>query len=293
MANPAKIKSRIPNRIFFIDPAKIEESFLIAKPQSKQYGLFLNVYALYFCMVNIALIGYGKMGMEIEKIAIERGHDIVQKFNSQYPLKAELLENVDVAIEFSRPELAVKHIETCLHVHCPIVIGTTGWYDSFDQLSADCSEYAGSMLHATNFSIGVNIAFQVNEILAKIMSHYPQYAAGITEIHHTRKLDAPSGTAITLAEGIINNHHSFQSWQLGTGEAVGPILPIETLREGDVPGTHIVTFSGPIDSITLQHEAHNRTGFALGAVMAAEWLSDKKGVYSMKDMLNFDALIKQ
>jgi 4-hydroxy-tetrahydrodipicolinate reductase len=243
-------------------------------------------------MVKIALIGYGKMGLEIEKSAISRGHEIIHAFNRSNPVTIEKLSEADVAIEFTQPEAAVNNIQMCFQASCPVIVGTTGWYPQFDAVKLECEAQNGSLLYATNFSLGVNISFFLNGILAKIMSHYPDYNAKITEIHHTKKMDSPSGTAISLAEGIIENHPSFKEWELNTDASFGPKLPIEALREGEVPGTHIVTFSSAIDSITLKHEAFNRTGFALGSVIAAEWLSDKKGVYSMKDMLNFDALIQ-
>lgn len=231
------------------------------------------------------------MGKEIEKIALDRGHTISAKFNSTQLLTAKGLAESDIAIEFTRPELAAENISLCMDAQCPVVIGTTGWYDQLDGLRATCLEKQGSMLFGTNFSIGVNISFFINGILARIMKNYPEYKSGITEIHHTKKLDAPSGTAISLADGIIENNPNYSAWEVKEGLDFGPTLPITAVREGEIPGTHFVTYESNIDSITLKHEAHNRKGFALGAVLAAEWLCDKKGVYSIKDMLNFDALI--
>jgi 4-hydroxy-tetrahydrodipicolinate reductase len=241
--------------------------------------------------VKIAIIGYGKMGKEIESIAKERGHEIVQTFDSSQPLRGEDLESCDIAIEFSRPELAAHHIMICAAAGKPVVVGTTGWYEQFEDVANAVKQHNTAMLCATNFSLGVNITFFLNEILARIMNNYPNYQAGITEIHHTKKLDAPSGTAITLAEGILNGHASFDTWKLAAGLSSGPALPIEAIREGEVPGTHFVMYKSDIDTIEIKHTAHNRKGFALGAVVAAEWTVNKNGVFGMKDMLNFEALI--
>lgn len=231
------------------------------------------------------------MGRVIESLAVERGHEIVARFNSQNPASVVGLQQAEMAIEFSRPELATEHLNICLEAGCPVVIGTTGWYDQFNIVRNNYLRQNGSLLHATNFSLGVNITFFVNEILAKIMASQTGYAAGITEIHHTKKLDAPSGTAITLAEGILSNNPAFSSWTLDEALQEKGNLPIRALREGEVPGTHTVSYKSAIDTISLTHEAHNRNGFALGSVIAAEWLQNKNGVFSMKDMLNFDTLI--
>jgi 4-hydroxy-tetrahydrodipicolinate reductase len=240
--------------------------------------------------VNIALIGYGKMGLEIEKIAISRGHQIVQKFNSTHVVTPALLDGVDAAIEFTRPETVIQNLDICFAAGCPVITGTTGWYIHFNEVAKRCEDSDSSLFYASNFSLGVNIAFYLNELLAKIMSHHPDYKAEITEIHHTRKLDAPSGTAITLAEGLLKNNPKYSAWALAENNLAPDILPIIARREGDVPGTHVVQYSSDIDNIEIKHEAHNRRGFALGAVLAAEWLVGKKGVFSMPDMLNFDTL---
>lgn len=231
------------------------------------------------------------MGHEIESVARERGHQTGHVFNSANPVSADLLSEADVAIEFSRPELAVSNILICAEAGCPVVVGTTGWYHDFEKVSKQVEHLNGSLLYGTNFSVGVNIVFFINQMLARLMNAYPEYQAEIEEIHHTRKLDAPSGTAITLAEGLIQNHSSYIEWQLANPGSSG-VLNIEAIREDDVPGTHTVTYRSEIDTIELKHTAHNRKGFALGAVKAAEWLKDKKGIYSMRDMLNFDALIQ-
>jgi 4-hydroxy-tetrahydrodipicolinate reductase len=241
--------------------------------------------------VKIALIGYGKMGKAIEKIAHERGHEIVGKFGSANLPTTALLRMADVAIEFTRPELATGHIMHCKEAGIPVVVGTTGWYEHFRDIKQHFLN-DGALFTATNFSIGVNISFHINRVLAAIMSRYPEYAAGITEIHHTRKLDAPSGTAISLAEGIINEHLSFDQWELSNEEkqSFGGNLPVKAIREDDVPGTHTITWNSSIDSISLTHTAHSREGFATGALLAAEWIIGKQGVYSMKDMLNFESV---
>lgn len=231
------------------------------------------------------------MGKEIEAIAISRGHVISGKFDSRNPVTPEKLADTNVAIEFTRPELAVQHIHTCMESGCPVIVGTTGWYGEFEKIKEKVNDSGGSLLCATNFSLGVNIAFYINNLLAKIMQHYPEYAVEISEIHHTRKLDAPSGTAISLAEGIIKHHKLVNSWSLTSGKAETGVVPITAERTDDVPGTHTVAYKSDIDSIELTHIAHNRKGFALGSVMAAEWIIDKKGVFGMQDMLNFDALI--
>ncbi len=241
--------------------------------------------------MKIALIGYGKMGKAIEKIAHESGHEVVSRFGSTQPPTKDELQSADVAIEFTRPELAPAHILLCKEAGIPVVVGTTGWYNQFQAIKSHFHS-EGALFTATNFSIGVNIAFYLNRVLAGIMNRYPEYAAGITEIHHTQKLDAPSGTAISLAEGIINGHLSFDQWELSTEEkqAFSGKLPIQALRKDEVPGTHTVTWNSAIDSISFTHTAHNRQGFANGAVMAAEWIIGKQGAYTMQDMLNFETI---
>ncbi len=241
--------------------------------------------------MKIALIGYGKMGKAIEKIAHESGHEVVGKFGRSQPPTVSALKDADVAIEFTRPELAPAHIMLCKEAGIPVVVGTTGWYAHFEEIKKSIHA-EGALFTATNFSIGVNVAFYLNRVLAGIMNRYPEYAAGITEIHHTQKLDAPSGTAISLAEGIIREHIDFDNWALSTEEkqAFGGNLPVQALRMDDVPGTHTVTWNSAIDSISFTHTAHNRQGFAKGAVLAAEWIIGKQGVYSMADMLNFETI---
>ena len=239
--------------------------------------------------MNIALIGYGKMGHTIEEIAIERGHTIVARINSNSPLSEADLSNADVAIEFTRPELAVDHIRTCISQKLPIVVGTTAWQDELNEITHFVESNDGSLLHASNFSIGVNIFFEINKRLAQLMSGRQDYKACIREIHHLQKLDAPSGTAIILANGILENNTDYVSWALGDGKAPHTNhgqLGVTAIREPDVPGTHVISYSSEIDTITISHEAHNRKGFALGAVISAEWLAGKKGVFTINDVLN-------
>ena len=231
--------------------------------------------------MKIALLGYGKMGKVIERIALERGHEIILKkdeFNTY-----EGLSNADVAIDFSVPTAAVDNISNCFYTNVPIVSGTTGWLEHYDEMVALCNEKQGGFISSSNFSLGVNIFFELNEYLAKIMSQFDSYKVSMEEIHHTQKLDAPSGTAISLAKGIIENS-AYANWTME--EAKQDEIFIEAKRIGDVPGTHTVTYDSIVDSIELKHTAHNREGFALGAVIAAEWLAGKKGIYSMKDVLN-------
>jgi 4-hydroxy-tetrahydrodipicolinate reductase len=231
--------------------------------------------------MKIALLGYGKMGQVIERIATERGHEIVlrkDEFNTY-----EGLSNADVAIDFSVPMAAVDNISSCFHVNVPVVSGTTGWLEHYDEMVALCKEKNGGFISSSNFSLGVNIFFELNEYLAKIMAQFDSYKVEMEEIHHTQKLDAPSGTAISLAKGVIENSN-YSSWTLENAEPNQ--IHIEAKRIGDVPGTHTVTYESVVDSIEIKHTAHNREGFALGAVIAAEWLAGKHGIYSMKDVLN-------
>ena len=231
--------------------------------------------------MKIALLGYGKMGKVIERIALERGHEIVLKkdeFNTY-----DGLSTADVAIDFSVPTAAVSNISSCFNNNVPVVSGTTGWLEHFDEMVALCNEKQGGFISSSNFSLGVNIFFELNEYLAKIMSQFDSYKVSMEEIHHTQKLDAPSGTAISLAKGVIENSN-YANWTLD--QAKTNEIHIEAKRIGDVPGTHTVTYDSVVDSIELKHTAHNREGFALGAVIAAEWLAGKTGIYSMKDVLN-------
>jgi 4-hydroxy-tetrahydrodipicolinate reductase len=231
--------------------------------------------------MKIALLGYGKMGKVIERIALERGHEIVLKKDESNTYDG--LADANVAIDFSVPSAAVSNISACFNSNVPVVSGTTGWLEHFDEMVTLCKEKNGGFISSSNFSLGVNIFFGLNEYLAKIMAPFDTYNVTMEEIHHTQKLDAPSGTAISLAKGVIENSN-YANWTMD--EAKGNEIHIEAKRIGDVPGTHTVNYNSIVDSIEIKHTAHNREGFALGAVIAAEWLAGKQGIYSMKDVLN-------
>ncbi|HEY0977791.1 MAG TPA: 4-hydroxy-tetrahydrodipicolinate reductase [Flavobacteriales bacterium] len=256
--------------------------------------------------MNIALYGYGKMGKAIEQVALARGHNVPLKVS--FANAGTSPQGVDVAIEFSRPEEALSNIELCLKHGVPIVVGTTGWYDQLSTVQALVKAHSGSLLWASNFSIGVNLFFRLNKYLAGLMDAQPGYTAHMDEIHHIHKRDAPSGTAITLARDIDLKHHGYSGWELkeelpvGRSQAaVGPILrqaqddnvpiapaplPIHSQRIGEVPGTHGITWTSAEDRITITHEAFGRQGFATGAVVAAEWLRGRNGLYTMDDVLS-------
>lgn len=231
--------------------------------------------------MKIALLGYGKMGKVIEQIALERGHVIVLKKSISDDFKG--LENADVAIEFSAPEAAVANITESLNIGIPVVSGTTGWLEDYNKMTRLCVEKNTAFIYGSNFSLGVNLFFELNDYLAQLMSKFSEYKVEIEEIHHTQKLDAPSGTAISLANSIIN-HSSYDNWTLDNPSANE--FKIDAIRTDDVPGTHSVFYTSKVDTIEIKHTAHNRDGFALGAVIAAEWLVGKKGVFTMKDVLN-------
>lgn len=231
--------------------------------------------------MNIALLGYGRMGKSIETIALNRNHSIsliVSDSNSGYDFK-----NTDVAIDFSIPSVAVFNIKKALDAGVPVISGTTGWLEHYNNVIAYCKEKNGTFLYASNFSLGVNIFFEINKRLSELMSGFSEYNIEMEEIHHTQKLDAPSGTAITLAEEIIKNS-DYKNWTLEQPESNE--IFIDAKRIEHVPGTHEVTYNSEIDSISIKHTAHSRQGFAMGAVVAAEWIKDKKGVFTMKDVLN-------
>lgn len=238
--------------------------------------------------MNLALIGYGRMGHEIEAAAIARGHSVnlIIDVNNSDDLNSENLKGTDAVIEFTFPEAALGNIIKCLENKVPVVSGTTGWLKDYDKAAEACRKYRTAFIHSTNFSIGVNLLFMLNAQLAKHMSRYHGYSVSIEEIHHTKKLDAPSGTAITLTEGISRNHPGYNGWAFA-GEAAEGKVPVTAVREGNVPGTHIVTWDSEIDTITLRHEAKNRKGLALGAVIAAEYISSREGVFTMNDVMGF------
>ena len=231
--------------------------------------------------MKIALLGYGRMGKTIEQIAINRGHDIVLKVDkddNDYDIT-----KADVAIDFSIPTVAFNNISNCLNNGVPVISGTTGWLENYDNAVELCKEKNGAFIYASNYSLGVNIFFELNKTLAKMMSNLKQYNVSMEEIHHTQKLDAPSGTAISLANDIISNNENYKDWKLDeNGES---IIPIVAKRIEDVPGTHTITYKSEVDTINIEHVAHNRQGFALGAVIAAEWIVGKTGVFTMNDVL--------
>lgn len=238
--------------------------------------------------MKIALIGYGKMGKEIEQVALSRGHEIVLKINidNLSDFTHENLKKADVAIEFTTPDAALKNIFTCIDAELPIVVGTTGWNKHLNEVKEYCLNKNGTLLYASNFSIGVNLFFALNKYLAELMAAYEQYNVTIEEIHHTQKLDAPSGTAISLATDILTVHPTKKQWSLEKNDAEN--LFIQVKRIDPVPGTHWIKYSSEIDDIEIIHTAHNRKGFATGAVIAAEWLLGKKGIYTMNDVLKIN-----
>lgn len=234
--------------------------------------------------MKIALLGFGKMGQLIGQLAATRGHQVVLVIGAEnsHELTIDALQSADVAIEFSAPEAAARHIQLCLEAGVPVVVGTTGWYDVYDELADLAKAKKGALLTATNFSLGVNLFFALSQWMGAAMADHPDYLVRIDETHHVHKKDTPSGTAITIAERLLE-HLNLKGWSLnGT---VDSSLPVFAHRSDEVPGTHEVRFSSAEDDIVLSHIAHNRNGFASGAVMAAEWLGKKQGVFTMKDVL--------
>ncbi|WP_372800451.1 4-hydroxy-tetrahydrodipicolinate reductase [Lutibacter sp.] len=234
--------------------------------------------------MKIALLGYGRMGKTIEQIALQKGHEIVLKVDEN--TKNYDITIADVAIDFSIPSVAFNNIKNCFKNNVPVVSGTTGWLAKFEEAKTICKQQKGAFIYASNYSLGVNIFFELNNYLAKMMHHLDDYQISLEEIHHTKKLDAPSGTAITLAEDIIK-HSSKNSWTLDVTNNETE-LPIVAKRIDDVPGTHSIKYKSKVDTIDIKHTAHNRDGFALGAVVAAEWLVGKTGVFTMKDVLGLN-----
>lgn len=231
--------------------------------------------------MKIAIIGYGKMGKVIERIALERGHEIVLKKTSNDSFNG--IENADVVIEFSVPSAAVANISHCLNLGIPTISGTTGWLEDYHKMTELCQDKGTAFLYGSNFSLGVNLFFELNNHLAKLMSKFKEYQVSMEEIHHTQKLDKPSGTAISLANAIIN-HTDYNNWSLEKSNKKDTFT-IDAIRKNEVPGTHTVTYETEIDSISINHTAHSREGFALGSVIAAEWIKGKKGVFTMKEVL--------
>lgn len=238
--------------------------------------------------MNIALLGYGKMGKAIEEIALSRGHRIVLKTNidNLQDNTTENIQKADVAIEFTGPDSAYDNIMLCLKAGVPLVSGSTGWLDRYEEVKQYCLKEGKTFLYASNFSVGVNIFFEVNKRLAELMAPHPEYDVKITEIHHTEKKDAPSGTAISLAEQVLGKVSRKSSWVNHASSDVAA-LTIESQRIDPAPGTHLVKYESAIDDIEIVHTAHNRKGFATGAVLAAEYIRDKKGIFQMKDVLGF------
>ena len=236
--------------------------------------------------MKIALLGYGKMGKEIEKIALHRKHSIVLKIdiNNQNEFTAGILKKADVAIDFSIPESAYSNIMKCFEANIPVVCGTTGWLDRFDEVVTYCEKNKKSFFYASNYSIGVNILFDINCKLARLMNRYTDYNVSIEEIHHVHKLDAPSGTAISLAQDIISELDRKDHWELNQESGTNAIA-IQSVREGEIPGIHTIKYDSPIDSVEIRHAAKNRKGLALGAVLAAEFIQNKTGFFSMKNLM--------
>lgn len=246
--------------------------------------------------MKIVLLGYGKMGQLIGRFAVKRGHDVVLIVDEENrrEITSSDLRSADMAIDFSTPDAALENIELCFEAELPLVVGTTGWYDKLQEIQQTCQETNQSFLYGSNFSIGVNVFFHINRMLAKALNPYKQYDVQVEEIHHIHKLDAPSGTAITIAGGIIENNDQKGKWVNSVeGDGAGVIpkadeLLIESLRIEEVPGTHTVLYSSEVDQIEFKHTAHSREGFALGAVIAAEWLLGKKGFFQVTEMFDFN-----
>ena len=238
--------------------------------------------------LKIALLGYGKMGKTLDKLATDAGHEVVLKIDKDNlaDLNPTNLKKADVAIEFSQPDSAFTNIKTCIESGTPVVSGTTAWLDKLDEAKKLVADHQGALFYASNYSIGVNIFFALNRHLATIMNGHRQYAVDMEEIHHTQKLDAPSGTAITLAEGLIAELDNKTGW-VGDWIPQEHEVPIASKREGMVPGTHSIHYRSKVDTITIQHEAHSREGFAKGALLAAQWIVGKQGFYGMSDLLGF------
>lgn len=248
--------------------------------------------------MKIALLGYGKMGQIIAQLAVKRGHEIVLKISvdNLEDFTFENLSKADVAIDFSAPDAAVNNIYKCFEANLPVVVGTTGWYGELQKIKNDCISSNNTLMYGSNFSVGVNLFFHLNKVLAKLMNNYPAYEVQVEEIHHTQKLDSPSGTAMTIAEDIVEVLDRKSEWVnevLGSEQLPQVVkkdqLLIESYRIENVPGTHTVVYSSEVDEIEIKHTAQNRAGFALGAVIAAEWVHDKTGFYNIADVFNFNA----
>lgn len=238
--------------------------------------------------MNIALVGYGRMGHEIESVAAGRGHvvTLIVDQDNMNDLNGEKLKEADVVIEFTQPDSAFENITRCLRLGKPVVSGTTGWLENYGKAADVCIENGTAFIHSTNFSIGVNVMFRINRELARLMAGHPEYSVSIEEVHHVRKLDAPSGTAITLANGIIGEHSAYTCWNSGKS-CTGENIPVRSVREGTVPGIHNVEWDSEVDTISIRHESKSRKGLAHGAVVAAEYIHKRRGVFTMNDVLGF------
>jgi len=237
--------------------------------------------------MKLGLFGYGKMGKAIEQVAVRQGMEIVWRIRRDdvAQLSPDFLRQADVAIEFTQPSVAFENVMHCLRAGVPVVSGTTGWLESLPDAQKFCLEEKGALLWASNFSVGVNLFFALNRQLAQLMASRPEYAASLIETHHIHKLDAPSGTALTLVHELIENTGRFEDWKLMPDSTIPGQIPITAIREGEVPGTHLVCWKSEVDEITIEHKAHSRLGFAGGAVLAAQWLAGKQGVFGMGDVL--------
>jgi len=235
--------------------------------------------------MKLGILGYGKMGKAIEQIAVQQGIEIVWRIGREERPTPEILRQADVAIEFTRPEVAFENVMLCLRAGIPVVSGTTGWLEQLPEAENFCLKNSGALLWASNFSVGVNLFFALNRRLAQLMATRPEYAASLIETHHIHKLDAPSGTAITLAKELIQNADRYTGWSLLPEPPASDEIPITAIREDEVPGTHLLRWQSSVDEISIEHRAHSRAGFAAGAVLAAQWLADKQGVFGMGDVL--------
>jgi 4-hydroxy-tetrahydrodipicolinate reductase len=238
--------------------------------------------------MNIALIGYGRMGHVIEEVSLKRGHVIklTVDIDNMDDLNSDKLKGIDAAIEFSSPDAALQNITKCLSMKIPVVSGTTGWLKDYDKAAGICRKNGTAFIHSSNYSIGVNLLFRLNSELAGLMKRYGDYSVSIEEIHHTKKLDAPSGTAISLSDGIRKQHPGYKGWCF-EDDKTEQMIPVRSVREGMVPGTHTVSWDSETDTLSLKHVAKNRKGFALGAVVAAEFICKRKGIFTMNDVLGF------
>lgn len=239
-------------------------------------------------MTRVGLLGYGKMGKAIDQLAAQHQVEIVWRTgrNDRALLTPEFLNTADVVIEFSRPEAGYDNVMLCLNAGVPVVSGTTGWQNQLEDARQACNNLGGAFIWASNFSVGVNLFFEINRVVTRLMAAHPGYDAALTEIHHIHKLDAPSGTGVSLAEDLIAaSSGRYSAWAMEQADLSAEVLPLTAIREGEVPGTHLITWNGANDAITIEHKAHNRNGFASGALIAARWLAGKKGLFTMKDVL--------